>query len=70
MKIFWRPGLVGYAYDLDQKKDDHAKTLQQNENYVIQQVRDRFAGMEYVESWGELKNGCYFLIRIAAGEYP
>ena len=55
--------LVGYAYDLDQKKDDHAKTLQQNENYVIQQVRDRFAGMEYVESWGELKNGCYFLIR-------
>ena len=24
--------LVGYAYDLDQKKDDHAKTLQQNEN--------------------------------------
>ena len=42
---------------------DSAKTLQQNENYVIQQVRDRFAGMEYVESWGELKNGCYFLIR-------
>ena len=39
------------------------KRLQQNENYVIQQVRDRFAGMEYVESWGELKNGCYFLIR-------
>ena len=55
--------LVGYAYDLDQKKDDHAKVLQQNDKYVIQQVRDRFAGMEYVESWGELGNDCYFLIR-------
>ena len=55
--------LVGYAYDLDQKKDDHAKTLQKTDNYVIQQVSDRFAGMEYVESWGELENGCYFLIR-------
>lgn len=54
--------LIGYAYDLD-KKDDHTKTLQQCDNYVIQQVRDRFAGMEYVESWGELENGCYFLIR-------
>ncbi len=30
---------------------------------MIQQVSDRFAGMEYVESWGQLKNGCYFLIR-------
>ena len=30
---------------------------------MIQQVSDRFAGMEYVESWGELESGCYFLIR-------
>ena len=54
--------LVGYVYDLD-KKNDHAKVIQQNDNYVIQQVSDRFAGMEYVESWGEMDNGCYFLIR-------
>ena len=54
--------LVGYVYDLDKKKD-HAKVIQQNDNYVIQQVSDRFAGMEYVESWGEMDNGCYFLIR-------
>ena len=26
-------------------------------------MSDRFAGMEYVESWGEMDNGCYFLIR-------
>ena len=54
--------LVGYVYDLDQKKNKE-KVLQKNDNYVIQQVSDRFAGMEYVESWGELGNGCYFLIR-------
>ena len=54
--------LVGYVYDLDQKKNKE-KVLQKNDNYVIQQVSDRFAGMEYVESWGELVNGCYFLIR-------
>ena len=45
------------------KKKDHAKVIQQNDSYVIQQVSDRFAGMEYVESWGEMDNGCYFLIR-------
>ena len=54
--------LVGYVYDLDKKKD-HAKVIQQNDSYVIQQVSDRFAGMEYVESWGEMDNGCYFLTK-------
>ncbi|MDO5798242.1 MAG: HAMP domain-containing sensor histidine kinase [Eubacteriales bacterium] len=54
--------LVGYIYDLDQKKGKE-KILQRNDRYVIQQVSDRFAGMEYVESWGELESGYYFLIR-------
>ena len=54
--------LVGYIYDLDRKKGKE-KVLQKYDSYVIQQVSDRFAGMEYVESWGELGNGCYFLIR-------
>ena len=39
------------------------KTLEQSDSYVIQQVSDRFAGMDYLESWGNLKNGCFFLIR-------
>lgn len=30
---------------------------------VIQQVSDRFAGMGIRGSWGEVDNGCYFLIR-------
>lgn len=54
--------LLGYVYNLDKQKTKE-KILVQEDAYVIQQVRDRFAGMEYVESWGQLKNGCYFLIR-------
>ena len=54
--------LIGYAYDLD-KKHMKTKTLEQSDSYVIQQVSDRFAGMDYLESWGNLKNGCFFLIR-------
>ena len=53
--------LIGYAYDLD-KKHMKTKTLEQSDSYVIQQVSDRFAGMDYLESWGNLKNGCFFLI--------
>ena len=62
MRICWKPWLVGYIYDLDRKKGKE-KVLQKYDSYVIQQVSDRFVGMEYVESWGELGNGCYFLIR-------
>lgn len=54
--------LIGYVYNLDQKAD-FAKILLKNDRYVVQQVRDRFAGMEYVESWGALDNDYYFLIR-------
>ena len=54
--------LLGYVYNLDKQKTKE-KILVQEDDYVIQQVSDRFAGMEYVESWGQLKNGCYFLIR-------
>lgn len=54
--------LMGYAYELD-KKHVKKKILEQTDMYVIQQVSDRFAGMDYLESWGAMGNGCYFLIR-------
>lgn len=54
--------LIGYVYDLDQK-EGFSKILLKNDRYVVQQVRDRFAGMEYVESWGALDSDYYFLIR-------
>lgn len=57
-----RDRLFGYAYNLDFQKG-RSKILKEADSYVIQQVSDRFVGMDYVESWGTLKNGCYFLIR-------
>ena len=54
--------LIGYAYDLDEQKG-WTKILDSTDTYVIQQVSDRFVEMDYVESWGVLDNGCFFLIR-------
>ena len=39
------------------------KTLEQTDTYIIQQVSDRFADMDYVESWGTIGDEYYFLIR-------
>lgn len=54
--------LIGYVYDLDQK-EGRKEILEQTETYVIQQVSDRFAEMDYVESWGSIGEEFYFLIR-------
>jgi signal transduction histidine kinase len=67
--IYWgenekqlRSKLFGYAYDIDEDKDN-SKILQSTDNYVVQQVHDRFTGMDYVECWGQFENDNYFLIR-------
>lgn len=58
-----RSKLFGYAYDLDKDKRN-IRILKETDTYVIQQVYDRFANMDYVECWGSLDNGdYYFLIR-------
>ncbi len=54
--------LIGYAYDLDQNKGKQ-RILESTDTYVIQQVSDRFAEMDYVESWGTIGEQFYFLIR-------
>lgn len=59
-----RNRLFGYAYDLDMdSKKNVIKVLEENDSYIVQQVHDRFANMDYVECWGNLSNGDYFLIR-------
>ena len=56
--------LVGYAYNLDQEaKKSYTEVLEETDSYVVQQVHDRFVGMDYVECWGRLTGGSYFLIR-------
>ncbi len=52
----------GYASDLD-LDNGKGKILKETDDYVVQQVHDRFAGMDYVECWGKFDNGNYFLIR-------
>ena len=42
---------------------EHSHILKQTEDGTIWQVHDRFAGMEYVECWGQYENGYYYLIR-------
>ena len=54
--------LFGYAYDIDSDKDN-GRILQETDSWHIQQISDRFSGMEYVECWGQFDNGIFFLIR-------
>ncbi|MDO4272520.1 MAG: HAMP domain-containing sensor histidine kinase [Eubacteriales bacterium] len=55
--------LFGYIYDLDTDKN-RSRVLKQTDGCVIQQVHDRFTGMDYVECWGSLEDeGYYFIIR-------
>ena len=44
--------IFGYASDLDM---DNGKgtILKQTDNCVVQQIYDRFVGMDYVECWGK-----------------
>jgi len=55
-----RGKLFGYVYNLDSSE---SRTIKKTDDCVVQQVSDRFAGMDYVECWGSLKNDYYFLIR-------
>lgn len=56
--------LFGYAYNLDKDpKENIIRVLEEKDHYVVQQVHDKFANMDYVECWGNLSGGDYFLIR-------
>ena len=57
-----RSKLFGYINDLDQDME-RSRILKKTDNCTMWQVHDRFAGMEYVECWGQFDNGYYFLIR-------
>lgn len=58
-----RNRLFGYAYDLD-NTEQKKEVIQEEDDYIIQQIHDRFADTDYVESWGDFQDGeYYFLIR-------
>lgn len=62
MSKMLRSKLFGYMNDLDQDME-HSYVIRTTDTCTIWQVHDRFAGMEYVECWGQFDNGYYFLIR-------
>ena len=57
-----RSKLFGYINELDQDME-RSRIIKQTDTCTMWQVHDRFAGMEYVECWGQFDNGYYFLIR-------
>ncbi len=54
--------LFGYIYNLDGDMESR-DVIREMDDCVVQKVYDRFAGMDYVECWGSLEEGYYFLIR-------
>ena len=59
---FLRSRLFGYIYHLGNEPENREK-IRETDTYTIQQVYDSFADMDYLEGWGQLENGYYFLIR-------
>ena len=57
-----RSKLFGYINNLDQDMQ-HSRVLKKTDTCTMWQVHDRFAGMEYVECWGQLDDEHYFIIR-------
>lgn len=57
-----RDKLFGYIWDLNQDRGNSV-VLKETENCIVQKVHDRYAGMDYVECWGQFENGDYYLIR-------
>ena len=53
--------LFGYQTGLEH--NNSSDIIEENELYIIQKSRDKFAGMDYVELWGTLENGNSCLIR-------
>lgn len=43
---------------------DDAKVLREKEHYTIQQKKDARMNMSFLEMWGELSSGYYFMMRI------
>ena len=45
------------------KEDENTEVLRQTEQYEVIQIYDRFIAMDYLEMWGTLDNGNYYIVR-------
>ncbi|MEE1114306.1 MAG: HAMP domain-containing sensor histidine kinase [Eubacterium sp.] len=44
------------------KEDMHTSIIKENTSYKMIRMQDRFSGMDYLELWGVLDNGNYYLV--------
>lgn len=58
-----RGRIEGYLFGLNSLADD-SDVILETENYRIQRFSDSADSTDYLESWGRLQTGCYFLMRI------
>ena len=52
-----------WNYILDRESVEMTKILEETQNYIVRQSRDRMIGLEYLEMIGSLDNGDYFIMR-------
>lgn len=58
-----RARIEGYLFGLNAVADDR-DILLRSPNYQIQKFKDSVEEADYLEAWGKLQTGCYFLMRI------
>lgn len=58
-----RGRVEGYLFGFVTEGDDQ-EVLVQTDAYRIQRCMDSYENIEYLESWGVLDSGCYYLMRI------
>ncbi|MGN0354525.1 MAG: ATP-binding protein [Muricoprocola sp.] len=57
-----RARVEGYLFGF-RSEQDKQEVLLETDTYRIQRCKDSVAKMEYLEAWGVLDTGCYFLMR-------
>lgn len=55
--------VLGYIYGYESQESEDLRILFQNEKYVLQKRKSDFTELNYMEMWGRLDKGGYFLIR-------
>ena len=43
-------------------EDENSKVLEETDRYKMIRIQDRFSSMEYLELWGTLENGHYYIV--------
>lgn len=57
-----RARVEGYLFGFHSEEDEQ-EVLLETDTYRIQRCKDSIAKLEYLEAWGVLDTGCYFLMR-------